>query len=146
MPEIEEQAVRMAQENPRWGYSSIQTAPANLGHRVARTTVANILKAHGIEPAPQRGKRTSWHTFLKAHWNNLAAADFFTVEVWAARGFVTSYVLLVMELSTRRIGFAGATPNPNTAWMRQSGSAVCSGTTIARRRRSSRSNRSRWDS
>jgi transposase InsO family protein len=121
MREIEELAVRMAQENPRWGYTSIQGALANLGHGIARTTVANILKAHGIEPAPRRGKRTTWRTFLKAHWNNLAAADFFTVEVWTPRGLVTFYVLLVMELSTRRIHFAGATPNPNTAWMRQIG-------------------------
>jgi hypothetical protein len=86
MRQIADLAVRMARENPRWGYTRIQGALANLGHRVGRTTVANILKRHGIEPAPERGRRTSWMTFLKAHWTTLAAIDFFTVEVWGLRG------------------------------------------------------------
>ena len=58
-------------------------------------------------------------TFLKAHWETISAADFFPVEVWGLRGLVTFYVLLVIELSTRRLYFAGATPNPNTEWMMQ---------------------------
>jgi transposase InsO family protein len=61
----------------------------------------------------------SWKTFVKAHWDTIAAADFFNVEVWGLRGLVTFYVLLVIELSNRRVYFAGATPNPNTAWMMQ---------------------------
>ena len=63
----------------------------------------------------------SWSAFLKAHWDTISAADFFTVEVWGLRGLVTFYVLLVIELSTRRVYFAGATPNPNTRWMMQIG-------------------------
>lgn len=121
MKQIADLAVRMARENPRWGYTRIQGALANLGHRVARTTVANILKRHGIDPAPERGKRMSWAIFLKAHWTTLAAIDFFTVEVWGLRGLVTFYVLIVIELSSRRVHFAGATPSPNTAWMMQVG-------------------------
>ena len=121
MREITDLVVRMARENPRWGYSRIQGALANLGHRVARTTVANILKRHGIEPAPERGKRTSWTTFLKAHWTTLAAIDFFTVEVWGLRGLVTFYVLVVIELSSRRVHVAGVTLSPNEAWMKQIG-------------------------
>jgi transposase InsO family protein len=109
----------MARENPGWGYTRIQGALANLGHQVSRTTVANILKAHGIDPGPRRRRGTSWKTFLKAHWDTIAAADFFTVEVGGLRGLVTFYVLLVMELSSRRVSFAGATPNPNTQWMMQ---------------------------
>jgi len=97
--EIADLTVRIAREAPSWGYSRIQGALANLGHRVARTTVAKILKQHGFDPAPQRGKRTPWSTFLKSHWECLAAADFFTVEVWGLRGLVTFYVLIVMELS-----------------------------------------------
>ena len=58
--------VRMASENRSWGYTRIQGALANLGHQVARGTVANILKAHGIDPAPRHGKRSSWETFLKS--------------------------------------------------------------------------------
>ncbi len=121
MKQIAELAVRRACENPRWGHTRIQGALANLGHRVARTTVANILKRHGIEPAPERGKRTSWSVFLKAHWKTLAAIDFFTVEVWGLRGLVTFYVLIVIELSSRRVHFAGATPSPNTVWMMRIG-------------------------
>lgn len=70
----------MASEKPRWGYTRIQGALSNLGHKVARGTVANILKREGIEPAPRRGKRTPWSVFLKAHWRSLVAADFLTVH------------------------------------------------------------------
>jgi len=70
----------MAQENPTWSYDRIQGALANVGFLLSDTTVANILKAHGIEPAPRRN--TTWKTFLKAHWNSIAAADFTTVEIW----------------------------------------------------------------
>jgi putative transposase len=109
----------MARENPDWGYSRIQGALDNLGHRVSRTTVANLLKRHGIDPAPKRRRGMCWKTFLKAHWDSISAADFLTVEVWGMRGLVTFYVLVVIELSSRRVYFAGATPNPNTEWMMQ---------------------------
>ncbi len=124
MRAIAELTVRMARENPRWGYSRIQGALQNVGHRVARTTVANVLKRHGIDPAPERGRRTNWSQFLKAHWDVIAAADFFTVEVWAPRGLVTFYVFFVIELATRRIEIAGITANPNEAWMMQIGRNV----------------------
>ena len=90
-------------------------------HRVGRTTIANILKANGIDPAPERGKRTTWSQFLKAHWDVLAAADFFTVEVWCPRGLITFYVFFAIELATRRIDIVGITPGPNEAWMLQAG-------------------------
>src|SRR5258707_11537669 len=75
MREIAELIVRMAQENPGWGYTRIQGALANLNHKVGRGTVANVLTRSGIEPAPERSKRTTWSTFLKAHWKVLAASD-----------------------------------------------------------------------
>ncbi len=86
-----------------------------------RTPVANILKRNGIDPAPERGKRTTWSQFLKAHWNVLAAADFFTVEIWGPRGLVTFYVFFVIELATRRVDIAGITPGPSEPWMMQIG-------------------------
>ena len=71
----------MAQENPKWGYTRIQGALANLRHKVGRGTVANVLNRNGIEPAPERSKRTRWSMFLKAHWKMFAASDFLTAEV-----------------------------------------------------------------
>jgi putative transposase len=121
MQVIAELTVRMARENPRWGYTRIRGALQNVGHRVGRTTIADILKRNGIDPAPERGKRTTWSQFLKAHWNLLAAADFFTVEVWGPCGLVTFYVFFVIELATRRIDIAGITSSPSEPWMMQIG-------------------------
>ena len=77
--EITELVIRMAMKNVSWGYDRIQGALANLGHIIAPNTVKNILKRHGIEPAPERKKRTSWKIFLKAHWEVMTATDFFSV-------------------------------------------------------------------
>jgi len=78
LAEIRRLVVRMAVENPTWGYTRIQGALKNLGHRVGRSTIARILKAHGLPPVPERP--TSWQTFLRAHWGAIAGADFFTTE------------------------------------------------------------------
>ena len=121
MREIAQLIVRMAQENPGWGYTRIQGALANLSHKVGRGTVANVLKRNGIEPAPERGKRTTWSTFLRAHWKVLAASDFFTAEVWTPRGLVTHYVLFVISLADRAVHIAGITTRPDEAWMLQVG-------------------------
>jgi putative transposase len=118
--EIEHLVVRMAEENPTWGYRRIQGALANLGHRIDTITVRNILRRHHLEPAPQRCKTgMSWPQFLKIHWDVLAATDFFTVEVATWHGLVTYYVLVVMELSTRRVHVEGITPHLTEAFMTQ---------------------------
>jgi len=111
--------LRLARENPSWGYTRLQGALANLQHEVGRGTIATILKEHGLEPAPGRGKRTPWSTFLKSHWHSLAATDFFTVEVCTLRGFVTCYVLFFIDLATRSVKIAGVTSSPNEVWMMQ---------------------------
>ena len=111
--------VRLAKENPDWGYTTIRGALANLGFDVGRATISNILKAHGIEPAPERGKRTSWSTFLKAHWECLGATDFFTVEVLTRHGLVRYFVLFVIDLKTRRVEIAGISHQPYDEWMKQ---------------------------
>jgi len=121
MKEIERLVVRFARENPSWGYRRIEGVQANLGRHVARTTVANILKRNGIDPAPERGSRMSWRTFLGAHWSTIAAIDFTTVEVWGRHGLVTMYVLFAIELRASRVHFAGMTPGPGEAWIRQVG-------------------------
>ena len=115
--EIRRLVVRMATENATWGYSRIQGEMQQLGHRVGRSTIARILKAEGLKPAPQRP--TAWRTFLKSHWGQVAATDFFTTEVWTARGLVTFYTLFVIDLKTRVVQIAGSTPNPDGAWMAQ---------------------------
>ncbi len=117
--EIEKLVLEMATENPRWGYTTIRNALANIGITIGRTTVAKILAENGIEPAPQRGKRIPWKTFLAAHWDGLMAADFFTSEVLSIRGLIRYSVFFVMELSTRRLHIAGITPTPNERWMLQ---------------------------
>ena len=101
--------VRMARENPTWGYDRIQGALSNLGHEISDTTVSNILKAHGIDPAPDRKRQSTWKSFLQAHWDVLVSVDFTTIEVWTKDGLVTFYLLFVMELATRRVHFAGST-------------------------------------
>jgi HTH-like domain len=92
LAEIRQLVGQMAEANPTWGYTRIQGALKNLGHRVGRSTIARILRADGIPPAPERP--TSWQTFLRAHWGEIAAADFFTTEVWTWQGLVTVYTVL----------------------------------------------------
>src|SRR5262249_28547175 len=118
-PDIAPLVVRLATEHPTWGYTRIRGGPKGVGHDVARNTIKAILKDHGIEPAPQRGTTMSWKTFLAAHWEGLAAADFFTVEVLTLRGFVRYVVFFVMTLKTRTVEIAGITSEPDGAWMTQ---------------------------
>jgi len=111
--------LRMAKENPTWGYDRIQGALANLGHEISDSTVGNILKDNGIEPAPRRKNKTTWKTFLKAHWDSIAAVDFTTVEVWSKNGLITFYILVAMRLKSRRVEIAGITANPDGGWTKQ---------------------------
>ncbi len=111
--------LRFATENPTWGYDRIQGALANVGYHISDTTVGNILKANGLEPADDRKRQTTWSTFLKAHWDVLAAIDFTTVEVWTRHGLVTFYLLFAMELKTRRVHFAACTTGADENYMKQ---------------------------
>ena len=107
----------MAGENPSWGYTRIQGALANLGHRVGRSTIARVLRTAGIPPAPER--RTLWRRFLRSHWGEIAAADFFTTEVWSWHGLVTFYTVFVIDLASRRVQILGSTPHPDETFMGQ---------------------------
>ncbi|HGY92991.1 MAG TPA: hypothetical protein ENK43_17645, partial [Planctomycetes bacterium] len=101
------------------GYRRIEGALRNLGHVVVHNTVKRILRDHGIEPAPERCKKTTWTQFLKTHWSTLAATDFFTTEVWTPKGLVTMYTLFVIRLETRKVHIVGTTPHPNRQFMNQ---------------------------
>ncbi len=117
--QIQALVVRMAKDNPIWGYTRIRGALRNLGHRLGRNTIKRILKDHGIEPAPERGRGLPWDTFLKAHWGAIAAADFFSLEIITKAGLVRYFVLFVIDLKTRRVEVAGIIQQPYGKWMQQ---------------------------
>jgi transposase len=108
-PKVEALIIRMAQENSSWGYDRIVGALANLGYDVSDQTVGNVLKRHGIAPAPKRSQSTKRREFIQSHMAVLAGMDFFTVEVLSWHGLVTYYVLFFIHLESRRISLAGIT-------------------------------------
>ena len=116
---LEQLVVRLAHENPGFGYDRMVGALANLGFTLSDATVGNILKRNGLEPARERLKKTTWQPFIRAHLDVLVATDFFTTEVWTAAGLVTMYVLFFIRLRTRQVHLADITPYPTEAWMQQ---------------------------
>jgi putative transposase len=117
--DIQQFVVRMATENRDWGYRRIQGALANLGHVVARSTIANILKERGLEPAPERKRKTTWKEFLSQHREVITAADFFTVEAWTRSGLTRFLVLFLIDLASRRVEIAGLARQAKGLWMSQ---------------------------
>jgi putative transposase len=109
----------MATENRDWGYRRIQGALANLGHEVARGTIAKILREHGLEPAPECKRKTTWKEFLSRHKEVIVAADFFTVEAWTPNGLTRFLVLFFIDLSSRRVEIAGLARQANGLWVSQ---------------------------
>ena len=84
---------------------------------MARSTIAKVLKEHGIKPSPDRPK--SWATFVRAHAHLIAAADFFTTEAWTIRGLVRYFTLFFVDIATRHVHIAGPTTSPTSAWIEQ---------------------------
>jgi putative transposase len=111
--------VCMAKENRDWGYDRIVGALANLGYEVCDQTVGNVLQRHGLPPAPERKRTTTWPAFIRTHLALLAGTDFFTAEVLTLRGLITYYVLFFIHLESRRVDIAGITVHPDEPWMRQ---------------------------
>jgi putative transposase len=116
---VEQLIVRLAEENRDWGYDRIAGALANLGYRVCDQTVGNVLQRHGLVPAPERKRTTTWSAFIRTHLALLAGTDFFTAEVLTLRGLMTYYVLFFIHLESRRVDIAGITIHPNEPWMKQ---------------------------
>lgn len=115
--------VRLAHENPRWGYGKIHGELRKLGIRVGRSPVRAVLKRHQIPPAPERQRRgATWRQFLKQHRSQMLACDFCTVETaWLH----TVYVLFFIELGMRRVHLAGCTAHPTAAWVTQQARNLC---------------------
>jgi putative transposase len=113
--ELRELVLRLARENPRWGYQQIAGELRGLSLTVSASTVRNLLVAAGLGPAGERAG-LSWREFLRAQAQTMLAVDFFTVETISLRRL---YVLFYIELDSRRVHLAGCTPNPDSAWATQ---------------------------
>ncbi len=115
--ELQALLLRLAAENPRWGYSKLHGELLKLGYAIGRSTVRDILKRQHVLPAPERAKKgSSGREFLSHYGQQIVACDFFTVETaWLK----TLYVLFFIELSSRRVHIAGCTAHPTAAWVTQ---------------------------
>ncbi len=114
---LQQLIVRLARENPRWGYQRLKGELLGLGMRVSATAIGTTLRHHGLDPAPRRaGSNSTWRAFLHQQASGIVACDFFTIDtVWLKR----LQVLVFIELDTRRVHLAGVTANPNGTWVTQ---------------------------
>lgn len=109
--------VRLACENPAWGYRRLEDELAKLGFNIGETTIRDIFKRHRLLPAPKRSRKgSSWRTFLKHYQDQILACDFLTVETL---GLQTVYILFFIHLATRRVFVAGCAAHPDSAWVTQ---------------------------
>lgn len=109
--------LRLARETG-WGYTRILGELRKLGiHDISRSTIVNILREHGFVPGPRRGDG-SWEDFIYRHAKTIWACDFFSKKVWTRRGLVDHFVLMFINIQTRRVHVSPATPRPNEAWGR----------------------------
>ena len=115
--------VRLARENPRWGYARIHGELAKLGHTIGRSTIRAILRRQSVPPAPQRGQDGgTWRAFLARHRGQILACDLFTLETIFLK---TLHILFFIEIGTRRVHFAGCTAHPTATWVAQQARHLC---------------------
>ncbi|MBP7053528.1 MAG: helix-turn-helix domain-containing protein [Phycisphaerae bacterium] len=111
--------IRFKKENPHWGYTRIRDYIVHLRYTICETTMKNILVENGYDPEPDLTRRTTWKEFIERHWNVLAACDFFSVGLLVRGKLVRCMVLLLIDLSTRKVEILGINPQPNGPWMEQ---------------------------
>jgi len=116
--EIEDPVIRLARDNPVWGYDRIAGAIHNLWHHISDQTVGNTLQRNGLGSSPERRRNTTWSDFIHRHREVLWVTDFFTTEIWTSWGLTTYYVLFFIHVGTRRIVLGGMSQNPNEPWMK----------------------------
>ncbi len=117
--EIVNLVIRFKQENSRWGYRRIRDQVVYLGYAISKSSVKNILIENGHDPEPDLTVRSTWHEFIKSHWDVLTACDFFTIELLVGRKLIRCTVFFVMELATRKVFFAPVKPQPDGSYMLQ---------------------------
>lgn len=109
---IRDLVLRMAEENPDWGYGRMYGELKKLGYKVHWQTVRRVMLDCGLLDDPDKPPKTSWKTFLASHWESIAATDFFTVEAWTKAGLTRFLVMFVIDLATRKVEIAGIHHTP----------------------------------
>jgi transposase InsO family protein len=104
--------LRMAGDNPDWGYGRIHGELKGLGFTVSWQTVRRIMLEHGLLPDPDKPYKTTWNSFLHSHWESIAACDFFSIEAWGFKGLTRYLVFFVIDLATRKVEIAGIHVDP----------------------------------
>jgi len=117
--ELEELIVQIARKNKTWGSRRIKGQLKYLGSTISHTTIDKVLKRNGYDPSPDRSRRTRWSEFLKAHWESLAAIDFFTMEVYTWAGLTRYMVLVSIDYATRKVEVVGIIQQAHGQWVRQ---------------------------
>ena len=115
--EVQRVVVRMATENRWWGQHRIAGELAKLGITLSPRAIAAILDRHGLKPAPDRSTDSTWKAFISEHRNEIAATDFFTVDVWGLLGKTSYDVLFAIHLQTRRVHIVGITQHAVTSFI-----------------------------
>ena len=118
-PEIVNLVIQFKKENPRWGFQQITDQIEYLGYEISKTSVKNILIENGYDPEPDLTVRSTWHEFLKSHWDVMTACDFFTIELLVGRKLIRCTVFFVIEFSARKVFFAPIKLQPDGKYMNQ---------------------------